>query len=105
MLPKYAVIGVHHEGAGTGLRDRSVSWRRAGAHFGGGTGPGFRLATTSEVSTSNELRRHSASFDRGKPRTLTNSPYFGQPYHRNRISSGVGGDRSRFGSAQNYIGA
>src|SRR6187549_13209 len=81
MLPKYAVIGVHQAGAGTGLRASSVSWCSAGAHSRGGAGPGTRPATTSEVRASSELRRQCASFDLGKRRGFTKSPYFGQGYH------------------------
>ena len=63
MLPEKAVPGVHHGGASTGVRDSSVSWRKAGVHCGGGVGPGFRLATTSEVGTSCSRRRHRRTWD------------------------------------------
>lgn len=105
MLPKNPVIGVHHDGAGMGLRDSSASWCKARAHSGGGAGPRVRLATTSEVSTSNEFRRHSASFDWGKCWSLTdtpcptNLPNFGHGYHHNGPGAFVVGRHA--GDAQN----
>ena len=77
MLPKNAVLGVHQEGDDTGLRDRRVSWCKVAAHSGGDWGPGFRLATTSEVSTSYDRRCHNATFDGEAIRSVTNRPYIG----------------------------
>ena len=40
-----------------------MRWIKAGPHSGGAIGPGCLLATTSEVSTSFDRLRQSATFD------------------------------------------
>jgi len=67
-------MGVHQWGAGDGLRESSVSWRSVEAHAGGGAGPDVRPATTSEVRTSKELRRHRLSLEAENRGCLTNFP-------------------------------
>ena len=103
MLPKNAVIGVHHDGGITGSRNSSASWCRAGAHSGGGAGPGCRLATTSAVRASSAPRLHESSFDRGKERIFTKLPYFGHRHHRNEKCPSVFVDRGHFGLANEHI--
>jgi hypothetical protein len=76
MLPKKAVFGVHHAGAAVGVRESSVSWRRAFAHSGGGVGPRFLLATTSEASTLSERRRQSATLELDAACGFTDRAYF-----------------------------